>query len=115
MSGIGIDIVSVKKLERIVKKWGLSFLQRVFSQEELDSVKKNLMYYQRLAARFAAKEAVIKALRKSELPDLRDITILNLPSGAPVCKLKNSPDLNVLISISHIEEYAVATALIVDK
>ena len=109
--GVGIDIVSPSKIEQAIKRWGSSFLERVFNPEEVNHIQKGRIYYQRLAARFAAKEAVVKALSKNYSLALRDILVTNLPNGAPVCSFKKNVDFDIFISISHIEEYAVATAL----
>ena len=109
--GIGIDIVSPKKVEEAIKRWGQGFIDRVFNPEEVSPIQKGKVYYQRLAARFAAKEAVVKSLSKSYSLALRDIVITNLPNGAPVCSFKKEVNLGVYISISHIEEYAVACAI----
>ena len=109
--GVGIDIVSPAKFEQALKRWDSSFLERVFNPEEINPIQKGKIYYQRLAARFAAKEAVVKALSKSYSLALRDILITNLPNGAPVCSFKKEVDFDIFISISHIEEYAVATAI----
>ena len=111
--GIGIDIVSPRKVEQAIKKWGTSFLERVFNPEEVKPIQKGKVYYQRLAARFAAKEAVVKSLSKNYSLALKDILITNLPNGAPVCSFKKKVGLDVFISISHIEEYAIATAIAV--
>jgi len=109
--GIGIDIVSPKKMEEAVSRWGEAFLERVFNPEEIAPLQKGKIYYQRLAARFAAKEAVIKSLSKKYSLALRDIVITNLPNGAPRCRFKKDIDAGILISLSHIEHYAVATAV----
>ena len=112
--GVGVDIVKVKKMEKAVKEWGKTFLNKVFNDSELAPLnKKSAIYYQRLAARFAAKEAVVKSLGKEISLALKDIVITNLESGMPVCKLKALPaeNLDIFISLSHIEDYAVATAI----
>ncbi len=114
IKGLGVDIVSPQKIKKVIDKWGKSFLDRVFNHDELKNIAVNKIYYQRIAARFAAKEAVIKALGKSYPLSFRDISISNLPSGAPVCSLSQSKGLfgiEILISITHIEDYAVATAI----
>ena len=111
VKGIGVDIVSPKKIEKAVSRWGDSFIERVFNSEEVNPVAKGKIYFQRIAARFAAKEAVIKALSKNFNLSFKDIVITNLPNGAPVCSFKKDIDTEVLISISHIEEYAVAMAV----
>ena len=88
-------------------------MDKVFNSEELRDIVKGKIYYQRLAARFAAKEAVIKAFSKKQLLGLKDILILNREDGAPYCMLKKCfLDVDVLLSITHIEEYAVASAIV---
>lgn len=63
MIGIGIDLVSVSRMERILNQpWHAKFLKRVFSPSEVSYCKKRLKPHEGLAARFAAKEALVKAL-----------------------------------------------------
>jgi len=109
--GIGIDMVKTEKFSSAVKKWGNTFLNRVFEARELGGIPEGKMYYQRLAGRFAAKEAVIKAVSKSFPLALKDIQVLNRSNGAPYCLFKKNPDLDIFISITHIEDYAVACAV----
>jgi holo-[acyl-carrier protein] synthase len=111
VSGIGIDIVKIAKMESAVKRWGESFLKRVFDAQELKKIPRGRMYYQRLAARFAAKEAVLKAISKEIPLSLKDILILNKSNGAPFCRFNKNVNLKVMLSISHIQEYAVASAV----
>ena len=109
--GVGIDMIKIEKLESAVDKWGDSFKDRVFNTEELENIAKGKMYYQRLAARFAAKEAVIKAISKEYPLALTDIIILNKENGAPYCKFKKDIGIDIFLSITHIEDYAVACAV----
>ncbi len=60
--GTGVDIIEVRRLRQAIEKWGRSFLERVFTGEELENAKNRTSPYQHLAGRFAAKEAVFKAL-----------------------------------------------------
>jgi holo-[acyl-carrier protein] synthase len=113
--GIGIDMVKIEKMQQAIKKWGETFIEKIFDPQELENISSGKMYFQRLSARFAAKEAVIKATAKKYPLALRDILILNRPNGAPYCKLKKDIDLDILLSITHIEDYAVATAVIQTK
>jgi holo-[acyl-carrier protein] synthase len=111
--GTGVDITEVRRLRLAVEKWGDAFLNRVFSKEELDNAKTRGSLYQHLAGRFAAKEAVFKALGDARL-NWKDVLILNDKEGKPYCAILNGKgkNLDVYISISHIKNYAVANAII---
>jgi len=113
--GIGVDIVSVKKIETIIKRWGETFLKRVYSSDELSLGNKLRFPYQFYAGRFAAKEAVFKALDK-ETKNLRfyQIEILKEADGSPFvnnCK-EYIGDKKISLSISHNDEFAVSVCLI---
>jgi len=114
--GTGVDITEVQRLKQAVEKWGNGFLNRVFTKEELENAKTRGSLYQHLAGRFAAKEAVFKALGDAKL-NWRDVQILNDKQGRPYCKILNSrgKTLDVHISISHVKNYAVANAIITQK
>jgi holo-[acyl-carrier protein] synthase len=109
--GVGIDMIKIDKMKSAIDKWGEIFLERVFNAEELANILKGRMYYQRLAARFAAKESVIKAISKERPLALRDIVILNRENGAPYCRFKKDIPIDIFLSITHIEDYAVACAV----
>lgn len=114
--GTGVDITEVRRLRQAIEKWGDSFLNRVFTKIELENAKRHGSFYQHLAGRFAAKEAVFKALGDIEL-SWRDVEILNNKDGKPLCKIMNNRGKNaeVLISISHVKNYATAFAVITKK
>jgi len=114
MHCIGIDIVEIARLEKAIARWGEGFLRRVYTDPELRLYRKKLSS---LAARFAAKEAIIKALGKpTRGVSLREIEILSDTSGKPLVRLygkaQNQADGLGLdkfaISLSHSREYAVA-------
>jgi len=109
--GIGIDMVKIEKMQNAIKKWGEAFIEKIFDPRELKNISPGKMYIQRLSARFAAKEAVIKAIAKEHPLALTDILILNRHNGAPYCELKKDINIDILLSITHIEDYAVATAV----
>jgi len=113
--GVGIDIIKIEKIKNSIEKWKDSFLNRVFNPEELENISKGKMYHQRLAARFAAKEAVIKAISKERPMALTDMFILNRENGAPYCKFKKDIGMDIFLSITHIEDYAVACAVAQEK
>jgi len=114
--GTGVDITEVKRLRQAVEKWGEEFLDRVFTQKELENAKKRGSVYQYLAGRFAAKEAVFKALGDAGLR-FKDVQILNDKEGKPICLVLNgkAKKAQVYVSISHVKNYAVASAIITQK
>ena len=114
--GTGIDIVEVSRLKEAIRKGGEPFLKRVFSKRELAELKRRRDPYEGLAARFAVKEAVVKAFgsRRDAPKSLYNIEILKTENGIPQVKLPGK-NLKILISMSHSREYAVASALLLQK
>lgn len=116
--GIGNDVIEVKRIEQAINKYKDKFLHRLFTKKEIEkshTYKDPTPYF---AGRFAAKEAVAKALGVGFGHSLSwlDIEILNSPTGQPIVELSkssqryfNSP--HILISISHTKLVAVAVAL----
>ena len=114
MHYVGVDIVAIARVERAMAHWGEQFLQRVYTDAELELCRGRASS---LAARFAGKEAVIKALGGlSEGFRWREIEILSDPRGKPLVSLYGSMQGraarlglgNLAISLSDCEEYAVA-------
>ena len=114
---IGTDIVSVSRVEKILQQYSDRFKKHVFTDKEKSycDLKSNpAVHY---AGRFAAKEAVKKALYSSSIInsiDFADIEIISNVSGAPEVKLSTQDLKNVFVkvSISHIDELAIAFALV---
>lgn len=120
--GIGNDIVEIARIKAILDKYHDRFLNRVFTSHEQDYCLKRKEPALHLAGRFAAKEAVVKALGTGFSQSLTwtDIEIRNEASGKPfiVCSTKlnemfNSPIIH--ISLSHCHAYATAVAIITQK
>ena len=111
--GTGIDIIEVSRIKKAIDRWGDHFLRHVFNQEEIDYAKSRKNPTQHYAARFAAKEAVFKAIGDNPEIGWKDLKILNDKNGKPYC-IFNDKNFNnkILISISHTENYAVANAII---
>ena len=114
MHYIGVDIVEIARLKKAIARHGDNFLERVYTDSELKLYRKKLPS---LAARFAAKEAVIKALGNPEKDiSLKEIEILSDPGGRPLVNLygktrRQAEKLglgNLAVTISHSKEYAVA-------
>lgn len=104
--GVGCDIVEIARIKRAMEKQ--SFL-RVLSEQErklFDRIP-NARRAEWLAGRFAAKEAVIKAVHKEKSYVLSAVEILSDATGAPTCYIAG---LQVGVSISHEKEYAIAYA-----
>ncbi len=122
-SAIGIDIVEIKRLEKVSKRWGKPFLKKVYTDRELAYAKSKRYPYQHLAARFAAKEAIFKALGEVErnFVGWKNIEILNDGYGKPVVywhgqaeRTRKKRSLKgAVVSLSHTENYAVASAMLV--
>ena len=114
--GNGVDIIEVRRLKNAIERNGKKFLTRIFTERELKNAKKYNASYQHLAGRFAAKESVFKALSDRKLT-FKDVEIINDNDGKPCCSLINSSrnKVNIHISISHIKNYAVASAIITEK
>ena len=114
--GMGVDIIEVRRLRQAIEKWGNDFLKRIFTDKELKNAKTRSSLYQHLAGRFAAKEAVFKALGDQGL-NWKDVQVLNDKEGKPHCVILNgrAKKVNVHISISHVKNYAVANAVITKK
>ena len=114
--GHGVDIIEVKRIKNAIVRYGQSFLERVFTDKELKNAKEHNALYQHLAGRFAAKESVFKAFGKAKL-NFRDVEVLNDSKGKPYCSLLtyNQNKFKIHISISHIKNYAVASAIITQE
>jgi holo-[acyl-carrier protein] synthase len=120
--GHGIDIVEVCRIRKLCDEHGEHFLQRVFTPGELKYCQANpKRYYEHLAARFAAKEAVLKVLGTGWRGGIAwtDIEILKDSSGQPHIALTGQCAIIAReqgisgwhVSLSHIETHATASAI----
>lgn len=118
IKGIGSDIIEIERIKRSISKLGKKFLEKLFTEQEIDYCQKHKLSQRHFAGRFAAKEAIAKALGTGigEHLQWHDIEILNNSFGKPEIFLSkkaferfNKP--NLLISISHCKAYATATAI----
>ncbi|MDR1926237.1 MAG: holo-ACP synthase [Endomicrobium sp.] len=108
---IGIDIEEVKRFNKYIKD--KEYLRRIFSKEEIfySLPKKNAA--QHLAVRFAAKEAVWKALiAKNKKLTVIDVSIQNDWDGKPQVYIKNKKYKKIDVSLSHTDKYVVAVAIV---
>lgn len=115
--GIGTDIIEIERIREAINRTD-AFIRKVYSQKEIDYIKRKKHPYASFAGRFAAKEAISKALGTGVRGfSLNDIEILNDGLGKPVVYLYGrirevAKDLKIQISISHSREYAVSTVII---
>jgi len=122
--GVGIDLVEVARIQRALEnsKTGLRLRNRIFTEKEIQYCEgKHQGKYQSYAGRFAAKEAVMKALGRgwgSQVAWL-GIEILPGPGGKPEVRLSNKTSAfadqlgitQCALSITHTESYAMATVV----
>jgi holo-[acyl-carrier protein] synthase len=121
--GIGIDVVEVSRIAAAIGKHGELFLARIFTAAERDYCSAQKNPEQHFAARFAAKEAVAKALGTGigEHAGWVDLEIHRSPTGAPVLRLHGAAARfaglhgisAVQISLTHAKDYAAANAVAV--
>lgn len=113
----GIDIIEVNRIQEAIERQGKIFLQKVFTDYEIAFCNQTgKMKFQHYAARFAAKEAIYKAI-SSQLPNKVEdiwtkIEIQNQEDGKPIANLEKLELKNIAsmdLSISHLKEYAVAS------
>ena len=117
----GIDLVDCKRLAEAIGRHGERFLNRIYTQNELAYCRGRKRELEHLAGRFAAKEAVLKLLGTGWKDGIAwtDIEVVNTPSGKPLVKLTGQCRLiadqqglsSILISISHIDTHAIASAI----
>ncbi|WP_278682203.1 holo-ACP synthase [Paraclostridium bifermentans] len=121
--GIGIDIVEIERIENILKN-KKRFLNKIFTDEEMKYFESKNFRSETIAGNFSAKEAISKAFGTGiKNFNFDDIEVLRDKNGKPIVKTYNNLrqmciDYNVLeiqVSISHSENYAVANAMVIVK
>jgi holo-[acyl-carrier protein] synthase len=114
---VGTDIIEINRIEQAMLSWQDSFLRRIYTEAELESCQNRASS---LAARFAAKEAIMKALGTGAKGiSWRDIEILSNSDGAPVVQLharaRSKAEENGIakfsVTMSHCKEYAVSVVI----
>lgn len=123
--GLGTDIVEIVRVGQMIERHGEHFLQRVFTEGEIRYCQDRRLSYQHFAGRWAAKEAVMKALGTGFVRGIRwqEIEVCTQTSGAPLVVLHGGTrDFaegrgigEFIISISHCRAYATATAIALAK
>ena len=118
----GTDIIEIKRIKESIDTLGDRFLNKIYTKKEIEYCEsKKAQKYQHYAARFAAKEAVYKAvsiyLNDKYALNWKDAEIINNEQGRPQVKiLKSIQQIKEIdISMSHCKEYAVANVVVVVK
>ncbi len=118
--GIGVDIIEIDRIKSIINRFEYKFLNKIYTENEIEYCINKVNKYQHFAARFAAKEAIYKALNENEqkIANWKNIEVFNQKNGLPIVKtygkLKEylADDKEIKLSISHSENYVVCFAVI---
>lgn len=121
--GIGVDIIEIDRIEKVLDRTP-RFLDRNFTEKEIEYFKQNNFRYESIAGNFAAKEAISKAIGTGVRGfRLRDIEILRDDLGKPFVNTYNNLNeicikysvKEIKVSISHSENYAVANSIVITE
>ena len=115
---LGNDLVDVSRILLSIDKHGQRFIDRIYTKHEQEYCKSKSKPEIHYAGRFAAKEAIIKALKSSgyEQPTpFRSIEIESGIDGKPIVNLNFSCKGKCRVSISHTESHAIASAIFISK
>jgi holo-[acyl-carrier protein] synthase len=120
--GTGTDLAEVERIRQAVERHGRRFLERVFTPGEIAYVERRVNRWERYAARFAAKEAGMKAIGTGWRHGVRwiDFEVVNLPGGRPTLRLAGvAADIaerlgvkNISLSLTHTAQNAMALVIL---
>ena len=122
--GIGTDIIDIRRIEKIIQKYGNKFIKRCFSIYEITRSESQFNIINSYAKRYAAKEACSKALGTGLARGIfwKDIEVVNNKYGKPLINLYNNAltrinkmtnrDYRIEISLSDEKNYAIANVII---
>jgi len=122
--GTGVDLAEVPRIRASIERYGARFLDRVYTPAEIAYVERKANRYERYAARFAAKEAGMKAIGTGWRHGVRwrDFEVANLASGKPTLRfhgvaahvVEKLGVKNVALSITHTAELGMAHVILED-
>jgi holo-[acyl-carrier protein] synthase len=120
--GSGVDLCEVPRIEAAIARYGSRFLERIFTAREVAYADRKANRFERYAARFAAKEAGMKALGTGWHGGItwQDFEVINLPSGRPTLKFHGRAAevaaklgvRHVALSLTHTKEQALAMVIL---
>jgi holo-[acyl-carrier protein] synthase len=120
--GTGIDIAEVPRIEASIARFGNRFLHRIFTEAEMRYCDSKANRIERYAARFAAKEAAMKAIGTGWNHGVawRDVEVCRQPGGRPTIAFHGKAAefaarlgaVHVALSLSHTKEFAIAQVIL---
>jgi holo-[acyl-carrier protein] synthase len=122
--GTGVDLAEVPRIRASIERYGEKFIRRIYTPAEIAYVERKANKFERYAARFAAKEAGMKAIGTGWRRGVRwqDFEVANLPSGKPTLLLHGVAARfaeklgvkNISLSITHTNELGMAHVILED-
>jgi holo-[acyl-carrier protein] synthase len=122
ISGIGVDLVEIERLRKILDRWGDKFVQKVFADEEISYCRKHVLPAMHFAARFAAKEACLKAfgIGLGMGVGLKEIWVSRSDKGAPFLifadkarmEMEKQGIKSAHLSLTHTRRHAMAMVVL---
>lgn len=120
--GVGIDLVQIRRIEKALHRWGERFKNKVFTSGEVSYCQKKRNAAANYAARFAAKEAFVKALGVGMRRGIhwREIEVAHGPLGKPILKISGRAQeicqkegiKAILVSLTHDQDYSSALVVL---
>jgi len=117
--GIGIDLIEKKRIQEALNRWGIRFTEKILTDREEVQCSRKGDRIGSISARFAAKEAVLKALGTGWRPEIgwKDVEILSSEEGSPYIllhrgALKLAANGRISLSLTHSRELAAAVVVI---
>jgi holo-[acyl-carrier protein] synthase len=120
--GTGVDLAEVHRIRESIERFGDRFTERIYTEREIAYVQKKVNRYERYAARFAAKEAGMKAIGTGWRRGIqwKDFEVANLPSGRPTLLLHGEAEriaqtmgvTAIHLSLTHTAENALAYVIL---
>ena len=120
--GTGVDLAEVDRIQSAIERHGRRFIERIYTPAEIAYVERKANRYERYAARFAAKEAGMKAIGTGWKRGVRwrDSEVTNLPSGRPTLQFHGAAAQfadslgvrNIVLSLTHTAVQAMAIVIL---
>jgi len=122
--GTGVDLSEVPRIQASIERFGRKFIERIYTAREIAYVERKANKFERYAARFAAKEAGMKAIGTGWRHGVRwqDFEVVNLVSGKPTLRFHGVAAeyaerlgvRNIALSLTHTKEYGMAHLILED-